>query len=141
MNGTGGVDSVATGGAHMTERADTHHRRAHAPASYVKIWALLVGLLVVSLLGPLAGMLWVTLIAAFGVAIVKAVIVAAYFMHLNVERTYIKYLLLTLLGLVLVLFAGVAPDVMQRVGQNWRHLPSSSAASPSSPSPEVPSHH
>jgi hypothetical protein len=46
-----------------------------------------------------------------------------------------------LLGLVLVLFTGVAPDVMQRVGQNWRHVPSSSAAPPSSAASEAPSHH
>jgi len=93
----------------------------HAHPNYVKIWAILVVLLCVSLLGPTVGLAWLTLITAFGVAAVKALMVAAYFMHLNIERTYVKYLLLILLTLMLVLFAGVAPDVMKHTGQNWRH--------------------
>ena len=32
--------------------------------NYVKIWGILVGLLMVSVLGPMAGIRWVTLIAA-----------------------------------------------------------------------------
>jgi hypothetical protein len=41
-----------------------------------------------------------TLITAFGIAIVKALIVAAFFMHLNVEKKYIWYVLLTMLTAV-----------------------------------------
>jgi len=93
----------------------------HAHPNYVKIWAILVVLLCVSLLGPTVGLAWLTLITAFGVAAVKALMVAAYFMHLNIERTYVKYLLLILLTLMLVLCAGVAPDVMKHTGQNGRH--------------------
>ncbi len=100
-----------------------HAHAAHSHPNYVKIWALLVGLLILSILGPRLGIVWVTLIAAFGIAVVKALMVAAYFMHLNIERAYIKYLLFTLLALLLVLFAGVAPDVMKRAGENWQHLP------------------
>lgn len=98
----------------------------HAPAApahpnYVKVWGILVILLVVSILGPMLGVVWVTLIAAFGIAVVKALMVAAYFMHLNIEKIYIKYLLLIILALMLVLFAGVAPDVMKSGGTNWQH--------------------
>jgi len=47
------------------------HAESHAPhRNYVKIWAMLVGLLVVSVLGPMVGIRWITLIAAFGVALV-----------------------------------------------------------------------
>jgi caa(3)-type oxidase subunit IV len=91
--------------------------------NYVMVWAILLALLVVSILGPMMGIFWVTLITAFVVAVIKALMVAAYFMHLNVERTYIKYLLFTILILMLVLFAGVAPDVMKRAGKNWEHVP------------------
>ncbi len=92
----------------------------HAHPSYVKIWALLVALLGVSILGPRIGLVWLTLITAFGIAVVKAYMVAAYFMHLKIERSYIRYLLLTLLIVVLVFFFGVAPDVMKRAGTNWQ---------------------
>lgn len=104
----------------MTEHAQPAGA-PHAHPPYVKIWGILVVLLMVSILGPTLGMMWLTLITAFGIAVVKALMVAAYFMHLNIERSYIKYLLLGLLAIVLVLFAGVAPDVMKKAGTNWRH--------------------
>ena len=107
--------------AHSSESAAAKAGGGHDHPNYVLIWAILLVLLVVSILGPMAGVLWITLITAFAVAVVKALMVAAYFMHLNIERTYIKYLLFTVLTLMLVLFAGVAPDVMRRAGQNWTH--------------------
>lgn len=94
---------------------------AHGPASYVKIWALLVVLFGVSLVGSMVGMLWLTLVSAFGIAVVKAMIVTAYFMHLDRERAYIKYLLLVVVALLLVLFIGLAPDVMKAAGTNWEN--------------------
>jgi caa(3)-type oxidase subunit IV len=115
----------------MAETAHAAHA-AHAHPNYVKIWAILVVLLGVSIVGPLLGMMWLTLITAFGIAVVKALMVAAYFMHLNIERTYIKQLLLVLLGLMLLLFAGVAPDVMKSTGRNWAHEPLK-AAGPGAP--------
>ena len=105
----------------MAEHAHATPAGAHAHPNYVKVWAILVLLLVVSLIGPMVGLIWLTLLTAFAVAAVKAVMVAAYFMHLNIERSYVQHLLLILLALMLVLFAGVAPDVMKRAGQNWRH--------------------
>lgn len=107
---------------------------AHAHPSYVKIWGLLVILLVVSVVGPMAGHLWLTLVTAFGIAVVKALMVAAYFMHLNIEKTYVKYLLLTVLLLMLVFFAGVAPDVMKPGGQNWKHTPPAAGPAPAAKS-------
>ena len=53
-----------------------HSASAHAPShghtNYVAIWGILVALLVVSVLGPMLGIRVVTLITAFGIAIVKA---------------------------------------------------------------------
>ena len=91
----------------------------HAHPNYVKIWAILLGLLAVSVAGPFVGIWWVTLVTAFGVAFVKAYLVCANFMHLNVERRYINYLLVTSLVFVLLFFAGTAPDVMNYDGDNW----------------------
>jgi caa(3)-type oxidase subunit IV len=105
-------------------QAGTTHVEAHAAHShppYVKIWAILVVLLIASVLGPMLGHPWLTLITAFGIAVVKALMVAAWFMHLNIEKTFVKYLLLLILALVLVFWAGVYPDVQKPQGQNWTH--------------------
>ena len=37
------------------------HGHAHAHPNYVKVWAILVGLLVVSIAGPMVGIRWITL--------------------------------------------------------------------------------
>ena len=92
----------------------------HAPANYVKIYGILIVLAAASVLGPMLGIPALTLITAFGIALVKATMVAAYFMHLNIERRYIWFLLFIMLTFLFVLFAGVAPDVMKSSGQNWR---------------------
>ena len=91
----------------------------HAHPDYVKIWAILLVLLAISIAGPFLGIPVVTLITAFGIAIVKAYLVAKNFMHLNIEPRYAVYLLLTMLLLMLLFFAGVAPDVMKESGSNW----------------------
>ncbi|MGH0034559.1 MAG: cytochrome C oxidase subunit IV family protein [Myxococcota bacterium] len=91
----------------------------HAPTNYVKIWAILLVLMFASLAGSEVGIQWVTLIAAFGIAVVKAWMVAVYFMHISMEKRYITYLVMTCLVFMFLLFAGVAPDVMKADGDNW----------------------
>ena len=59
---------------------------------------------------------------AFGIAVVKAYLVAANFMHLNIEKKYISYMLATMLMFMLLFFAGTAPDVMKHHGQNWENV-------------------
>lgn len=100
----------------------------HGHPDYVKVYAVLLVLLGVSLLGPLVGLWWLTLVTAFGVAAVKALMVAAYFMHLNIERRWVWYLLFLMLGFMVVLFAGVAPDVLQGGGQHWSKLDTAAPA-------------
>ena len=97
------------------------HAAAHpVHRNYVGIWAILVGLLVISVAGPFLGIRVVTLITAFGVALVKAYMVAKNFMHLDVEKPIIHWLLAVILVLMVLLFAGVAPDVMKDVGRHWK---------------------
>lgn len=96
---------------------DSHNH--HTPAYYIKIWALLMVLLVVSIVGPEFGIKFVTLVTAFGVAIVKALIVAAYFMHLNVEKKYIHYLLYGMLIFMGLFMAGTMVDINKDNGSNW----------------------
>jgi caa(3)-type oxidase subunit IV len=91
----------------------THH------PDYVKIWAVLVVLLVISVLGPLLEIRVVTLLTAFGIAIVKAYMVAKNFMHINIAQRYVTYLVTTCLVFMLLFFAAVAPDVMKDEGTQW----------------------
>jgi caa(3)-type oxidase subunit IV len=95
------------------------HADAHSEAHYWKVWGILLVLLVISIFGPFLGIQVVTLITAFGIAIVKAYMVAKNFMHLNIERRYVVYLIMTMLVFVLLFFAGTAPDVMKWEGDNW----------------------
>ena len=91
----------------------THH------GDYVRIWAILVVLLVVSVAGPFLGHPLITLVTAFGIALVKAYLVVKNFMHINVAPRYVAYLVGTCLMFMLLFFAGGAPDVMKADGTNW----------------------
>lgn len=95
------------------------HADSHAHPNYVKIWAILVVLLGVSIVGPMTGIRAVMLITAFGVALVKAYLVAKNFMHLNVQRPIVHFVLGMALLLMVVLYCGLAADVQKDVGRNW----------------------
>jgi len=105
----------------MTEHAAPAHaaHAHHPPRNYIKIWALLCALLVVSIVGPTLEIRVVTLVTAFGVAIVKAYLVAKHFMHLDIEQRWVAYILLAMLAFMLVYFGGVAPDVLKHTGHRW----------------------
>ena len=100
----------------------------HSHPSYFKIYIWLLILFVISVLGPeVADMmhlegatrLILVLTTAFGIALVKAYMVCAYFMHLKFEKIYAPYILLTCVALLFVFFFGVATDVMKADGHNW----------------------
>jgi len=96
-----------------------HAADAHAHPNYVKIWGILVALLCVSVAGPFLGHPIVTLITAFGIAVVKAYLVAKHFMHITIEKRFIPYIILTMLVFMLLFFAGTSPDVMKKDGTGW----------------------
>jgi caa(3)-type oxidase subunit IV len=95
------------------------HGEAHPPSYYIKIWGVLLALLVVSVLGPELGIPILTLVTAFGIAFVKAYLVAKHFMHLNLEQPVIWYFMSTSLVFMVLFFAGTAPDVMNHEGARW----------------------
>lgn len=96
------------------------HSGPHHPASYyVKTWALLLVLLVISIAGPMLGHPVVTLVTAFGIAAVKAYLVAARFMHLNAEKQIATFIIVTAVAFMFLFFFAVAPDVMKHEGDNW----------------------
>ncbi|MDG2332994.1 MAG: cytochrome C oxidase subunit IV family protein [Myxococcota bacterium] len=88
--------------------------------NYVKIWALLVVLLAVSVLGPMLEIQIITLLTAFGIAFVKAYLVAKYFMHINMTPRFVPYLMVTCLVFMLLFVVGTAPDVYKSEGTNWK---------------------
>jgi caa(3)-type oxidase subunit IV len=107
-----------TSTAEPAVHADTAHAEAHH-VNYVRIWQILLALLAISVLGPMVGIKIVTLITAFGIAVVKAYLVAKNFMHLNVQPRFVVYLLGTALVFMLLFYAGTAGDVMKHAGDNW----------------------
>ena len=107
------------------------HAEAHAHPNYLRVYFILVALLAVSVFGPMLGIRVVTLIAAFGIALVKAYMVARNFMHLNVEKRWVHWALALALVFMVLLYAGISPDVGRDSGQRWvktpgwHHLPPS----------------
>ena len=94
---------------------------AHSTNHYIRIYWLLMLLLAVSVVGPMFEIRWLTLITAFGVAGVKAGLVAKHFMHLSEEKRWITQLLLVAIAMMAILFFGIAPDIMEHDGLHWEH--------------------
>ena len=95
------------------------HAEHHDDSHYIKIWGILLGLLIISFIGPMAEIQWLTLVTAFGIALVKAYLVAVNFMHVNLTPRFVIYTVATTLVFMLLFFAGAAPDVMKSSGTNW----------------------
>lgn len=112
--------SHAHHGAHDHGHGDGHGEH-HGPMHYVKIYLLLLVLFAISVAGPELGIRWLTLVTAFGIAVVKAIIVCAYFMHLKIEKKFIHYVLYTMLLAVAMFFLGVMTDIMKPSGHNWEN--------------------
>jgi caa(3)-type oxidase subunit IV len=103
------------------------HEHIHPPIYYVKIWALLLVLMVLSLIGSEVPNHFVVLMAAFGIALVKAYLVCAKFMHLNIEKKFVIYFLVTSLAFMALFYFGIAPDVMKHEGHRWKNVAAEAA--------------
>ena len=99
-----------------------HASAEEAQKHYIKIYWILLALLVVSVLGPLLEIQIVTMITAFGVALVKAYLVIKNFMHIGLEKKWIGYLMVTVLALMAIFIGGVSPDVMKHDGHRWENI-------------------
>jgi caa(3)-type oxidase subunit IV len=102
---------------------DAAHEAEHLKR-YFKIYVSLVVLFLISWAGPavFAHNKTLVLLTAFGIALVKAYLVCANFMHLNVEKKYIIYLLTIALTFMFLFYAGAGPDVMEHHGRNWENV-------------------
>ena len=79
---------------------------AHGDSHYVKIWAYLLVFLIISFVGPMLEIQWLTLVTAFGIAGIKAYLVVVNFMHINAAPRFVTYAVTTTLGFILLFFAG-----------------------------------
>ncbi|MBY0398705.1 cytochrome C oxidase subunit IV family protein [Myxococcota bacterium] len=104
-------------GGHAGGHAAGH--AGHGDSHYIRVYFILLALLTVSILGPMAEIKVLTLITAFGIAVVKAYLVAKNFMHINLTPRFVIYAITTTLVFMLLFFAGTAPDVMKAHGTNW----------------------
>lgn len=105
----------------MSENNEHGHDDGHH-VNYFKIYVILLVLFAISVVGPELGIRWVTLITAFGIAVVKARLVINNFMHLAWEKRIMKWMLATSVLLMFLMVAGVAPDVMNHEGNNWDNV-------------------
>ena len=87
----------------------------HARTNYVAVWGGLLGLLAISLaitylpFSPAA-----TVTVVFLIATAKAVIVAAYFMHMKFERWVIQVIALSPVALFIMLVLTLIPDIVYK---------------------------
>ena len=81
-------------------------------ATYMKVWYWLGGLTALEVGVALSKFLaWNVLVGGLvGLAIVKAILVAAYFMHLKFERRTLVAVCIAPVFFSLILFVGLLPD-------------------------------
>jgi cytochrome c oxidase subunit 4 len=85
----------------------------HKEPNYVLVWIWLGVLTIVEVVVAISGWLpWKATVASLiGLAFIKAIMVAMYFMHLRFERKAMVLVLMAPVVLSFVLFFGVLPDV------------------------------
>ena len=84
--------------------------------NYVRVWGVLIAALVVSLLLALAHQQAIAAALIFAIAIVKALIVAGYYMHLKFEPRYIVITAVAGIVTLSILFFGLFYDIVQVYG-------------------------
>ena len=126
--------------AHGTEvghGGDDHAHEQHPTSHYVKIYVWLLILFAISVAGPTLEIQVVTLITAFGVAVIKARLVVKHFMHLSIEKPIAKWFLGASVVLMALLWGGVAPDVQNHEGLRWENVAAKAATERGIHEPEL----
>ena len=88
------------------------HASDYEEPNYVLIWGILVSALLISLMLGYMLLPVVTVVLIFTIAIVKAYLVIAYFMHLRYEPLYIVLIMAAGLACLYFLFFGLVPDIV-----------------------------
>ena len=95
--------------------AETAKAAAHR-VPYARIYWILVGALVISLLLALMEHHQLAAALIFAVAIVKAALVAGYYMHLKFEPRYIVLVVAAGVVCLFILFGGLLLDIVHVYG-------------------------
>lgn len=93
----------------MTTEAETPHVRH---PDYVLIWGILVSALLVSLFLGYMDLPVVAMVLIFTIAIAKAWLVVAYYMHLKYEPFFVVAILVAGVASLYFLFVGLVPDIV-----------------------------
>ncbi len=98
----------------MAAPQQEHGRAQVADSFYVKIWAILVALTVLTVTVSYLNMQNVRVMTALMIATVKAALVLLYFMHLRYEGRLFGILILVALGTYAILIALTFSDYYYR---------------------------
>ncbi len=85
---------------------------AHAHPNYIAIWSILLFAMLVSVLLGELEIPGFTTTLIFTIAIVKAYLVAAHFMHIKSEPRFVVLILASAAACLYFLFIGLAPDTV-----------------------------
>ena len=99
--------------------SESTHGSVHGPAHsvpYVRIYWILVAALAVSLLLAFLDRPMLAAALIFAVAIVKAGLVAGYYMHLKFEPRYVILVMVAGLVTLFILFGGLLLDIVHVYG-------------------------
>ncbi|MFQ5600254.1 MAG: cytochrome C oxidase subunit IV family protein [Candidatus Krumholzibacteriia bacterium] len=84
--------------------------------NYVGIWVALVVLFAGSVASAFLGARTLATALVFSIAVVKALLVISYYMHLRFEPRWLVVVMLCALTCVVVLFFGLIPDIVHVYG-------------------------
>jgi caa(3)-type oxidase subunit IV len=90
----------------MTEAKPNRDRR------YIVLWGVLVLALLASLVLGALGSSGAVVAIVFAVAVAKAYLVAAHFMHLSHEPRFVKLVIVGALAVIVILYLGLVPDIV-----------------------------
>ena len=91
---------------------ETHAEPHDHTVKYVTVWALLTAALVVSLIIGTFHVEVVTVTLIFSIALMKAYMVIAHFMHVKGAPAYVKWILATGVVCLYIAFFGFVTDIV-----------------------------
>jgi len=85
--------------------------------SYINIYVILLVSVLVSALLSYFGHTKLALVGIFTVALIKATLVLAFYMHLKTEQRWVRWMLGSAVACLVILFVGLIPDIVHVYGR------------------------
>lgn len=85
--------------------------------TYIKIYVVLLAMVGLSALLGMAGHTRIAVLGIFAVALFKASLVLGYYMHLKTEKNWVKWMLVSGVACLVILFVGLIPDIVYVYGR------------------------